>query len=338
MIEGMKLTVLFLNLDYMEYDQQIADKLCNKGYKVFFENYCPKPSLFHRIWRLLSGIKAATIATNCRQNQIVSKYKRKKIDVVFMTAGQKMRVDTLKKLRKDHSDAVFVWYSWDYEKIVDEFAEKIKVFDYVANFEKGLSQKYDIAYRPLFYCKKSDTPYEDRKNDISFVGTYHSNRQKYICKILESYPELKSRIHILKHDERNSLRKILDYLCRNSLKLEKYCYSKGLPYQEVIDITEHSKCLLDFPFSEQVGLTIRTFEALGAGCKLITSNKSIKNYDFYNPNNIYVVDLDSMELPERDFFVRKYEQPPNEIVDKYSLDSWIDWLVNIFNKKYERGS
>ena len=33
---------------------------------------------------------------------------------------------------------------------------------------------------------------------------------------------------------------------------------------------------------------MRTFEALGAGKKLITTNKEIKKYSFYESNNIFL--------------------------------------------------
>ena len=39
--------------------------------------------------------------------------------------------------------------------------------------------------------------------------------------------------------------------------------------------------VLDINHLDQSGLTIRTFEALGAGKKIITTNSEIKKYPFY---------------------------------------------------------
>ena len=50
--------------------------------------------------------------------------------------------------------------------------------------------------------------------------------------------------------------------------------------------------------TEQVGLSFRIFEALGHRKKLITTNKDIVNYDFYHPQNILVVDENTIEIPE----------------------------------------
>ena len=53
-----------------------------------------------------------------------------------------------------------------------------------------------------------------------------------------------------------------------------------------MEIFSDSRCILDAPQAGQVGLTIRTIECLGAKRKLVTTNSDIKNYDFYNENNI----------------------------------------------------
>ena len=56
--------------------------------------------------------------------------------------------------------------------------------------------------------------------------------------------------------------------------------------------------------------------------KLITTNKDIKNYDFYNPNNIFVWDENTKEIPDS-FFELQYQELPKEIFEKYSLKTWI---------------
>ena len=41
--------------------------------------------------------------------------------------------------------------------------------------------------------------------------------------------------------------------------------------------------VLDIEHPKQVGLTMRTFEVLASGRKLITTNRSIINHEFYDP-------------------------------------------------------
>jgi len=51
---------------------------------------------------------------------------------------------------------------------------------------------------------------------------------------------------------------------------------------------------LDLVQGNQTGLSFRVFEAMALQKKLITDNKAIRNYPFYNPNNILI--LDSKEI------------------------------------------
>jgi hypothetical protein len=69
------------------------------------------------------------------------------------------------------------------------------------------------------------------------------------------------------------------------------------------------------------GLSFRVFEAIGYSRKLITNNNEVKSYDFYHPNNIYVLDNDERTLGE--FLNVPYAEIHPEIVDRYNFDNWI---------------
>jgi hypothetical protein len=99
-----------------------------------------------------------------------------------------------------------------------------------------------------------------------------------------------------------------------------------LSKKEVIELVAQSKCLVDAQHPNQTGLTMRTIEALGSCRKLITTNETIKEYDFYNPNNILVVDRFTPMI-EPDFFDREYENLDEETYNTYSLESWVKELL-----------
>ena len=61
---------------------------------------------------------------------------------------------------------------------------------------------------------------------------------------------------------------------------------------------------------------------IGARRKLITTNSNIKEYDFYHPANIFIVDRECPVIPD-DFFKMDY-QVNSDIYYKYSLDGWLD--------------
>lgn len=73
-------------------------------------------------------------------------------------------------------------------------------------------------------------------------------------------------------------------------------------------------------------MTFRVFEAIGLNKKLITTNKDIINYDFYNPNNIFIWDENIKEIP-KDFLNKEYEKLPENIYRKYSLENWVKTIL-----------
>ena len=73
----------------------------------------------------------------------------------------------------------------------------------------------------------------------------------------------------------------------------------------------------------QYGLTSRSIEALGANRKLITTNSNVKAYDFFNENNILIIDRKNPIIKE-EFFYKNYIKPNKETYEKYSLAASID--------------
>ena len=86
-------------------------------------------------------------------------------------------------------------------------------------------------------------------------------------------------------------------------------------YKENLRQVNRSKYIIDIVQEEQVGLTLRALESLFYGRKLITNNSNISNYNFYNPNNILILDT-SYEIPEG-FINSNYEPVGEELLRKY---------------------
>ena len=99
--------------------------------------------------------------------------------------------------------------------------------------------------------------------------------------------------------------------------------SKHIQIADVNNYIHSAKLLLDISRKEQKGLTFRVFESLGLEKKLITTNSDIKNYDFYNPNNILIINEECPAIP-LDFFNNEYQAIPELILKKYTLSNWVD--------------
>ena len=78
----------------------------------------------------------------------------------------------------------------------------------------------------------------------------------------------------------------------------------------------------------QYGLSFRIFEAMALEKKIITDNEKIKNYDFYNSNNILVLNKDFSNIT-KDFFETPYQPLPEKIYEKYTLEKWVERVFNL---------
>jgi len=98
---------------------------------------------------------------------------------------------------------------------------------------------------------------------------------------------------------------------------------KMMPAIDAANLMAKSKAALDMQSPTQTGLTMRTIEVFGAKRKLITTNQQIRKYDFFNENNIMLIDLNFKEI-NLAFFETPFQEIPKEIYEKYSLNYWID--------------
>lgn len=95
---------------------------------------------------------------------------------------------------------------------------------------------------------------------------------------------------------------------------------KGISYDENIERVARCQCIVDITI-DQAGLSLRPLEALFFNKKLITNNKSIKQYPFYHPDNVFILEEDKMEsLPS---FVNKPLYTVSEEVKRsFDINNW----------------
>ncbi len=103
--------------------------------------------------------------------------------------------------------------------------------------------------------------------------------------------------------------------------------SEYISLEENLKNSSQSACIVDIVSEKynQTGLTLRPFDALFLKKKLLTNCKSIKNYDFYHPDNILIIDKDLKGLD--DFMKRSYHEIDENIVYQYEINHWIEQFI-----------
>ncbi|PZX94832.1 hypothetical protein DOS84_04565 [Flavobacterium aquariorum] len=188
-------------------------------------------------------------------------------------------------------------------------------FDEVYSFEKDDCEKYNLKFLTnwIYPIPKSE---QKKTNYQVFNISSKDRRFSLILKIVSILKEKNINYKIIVFDKKNKNQKSnIEYI------------SKQIPLTEVNDYLHTSQVLLDINRKGQKGLTFRVFESIGLQKKLITTNADIKNYDFYNPNNILIIDEKKPNI-SLDFFNTKYEKISKEMLKNYTIKGWINQVLN----------
>lgn len=193
----------------------------------------------------------------------------------------------------------------------------IPSFDKVFSFEKEDCETYQLNFIPNWIYQENHIETTTNFEFDVFNISSKDSRFKTISKIANTLKE------------KNLITKIIVYNKKNKIKNPNIEFiSKYLQISEVNKYIKRSKILLDIHRKEQNGLTFRVFESIGLNKKLITTNPNIVNYDFYNPNNILVIDEKNMNF-DLTFFKTAYEPIPKNIYDKYTLEQWVNTVFDL---------
>jgi hypothetical protein len=218
---------------------------------------------------------------------------------------------------------------WDSFKNRTNTPHLLEYFDFKYSFDLKDSKNYNLDYLPLFYIDsyRSFIKKDNFLYDVSFIGTAHSDRISIAKKVVMQLGTNKYFFYFYFQS------KILYYYNKIVNKHFKDVIKTDICFNSIDKILlnqvlENSKVVLDIQHFDQEGLTMRTFEMIGAKKKLITTNKNVALHDFYNSNNIFILDRKKLEI-NSDFLGLDYIDLPKEIYEKYSLHSWIKTIFKL---------
>jgi hypothetical protein len=246
-----------------------------------------------------------------------------KIDYVFIINPEVVNKEVLNKYKKTMPNAIFILYMWDSFKNKKQTLNILNDFDYKFSFDKKDCLEYNMDYLPLFYIDKYKDIAEkkDYKYDFTFIGTAHSDRYFLVKKIKNQF--LNYRFFEFYYFQ-SIILFIYNKLVNKHFKNIKY---KDITYvslrlNDVLNVVSKSKIVIDIQHPFQDGFTMRLIEMIGAKRKIITTNKNVEFMDFYNENNILIIDRNLPIIP-KSFLKSDYIDLPSDIYEKYSIGSWL---------------
>lgn len=224
--------------------------------------------------------------------------------MIFLIRPDLLHDHHLEMLRKKTSNMVA--YYWDTMEFFPRKQQIIKYFTRILSFDPPDCKQYGFEFIPNFYFFESGS--SEIKYQVYNLSSVDSRKP-----VLESIASQLDQLNI-------------SYLFKGydgrPFKNRYIQHTFLVPYKRMLEEMAQCEVVLDIQKKGQSGLTFRPFEALGLNKKLITTNPNIKEYDFYNANNISIIDISDPKLDIR-IFSNQYQPVPEHIRTKYHLRNWI---------------
>lgn len=252
--------------------------------------------------------------------------KIKSVDYVIFINPETVTQEILLKAKKINPRVKIITYMWDSFKNKPYSKKYIPLSDSFFTFDPIDANENNVKFLPLFFIR--DYQKKQQKDiteyDFCFIGTAHSERFNLVNKITAN-----SKNNFLFFYSPNPLVFLYKKYIKN--ELNGLCFLDvsfdSMERKSIINILEKSNIIIDINHSSQRGLTMRTIEMIGSKKKIITTNSEVINYDFYEPENILVF-TEEISIEDIDKFKSiPYKDLPENIYQKYSIESWIKILI-----------
>lgn len=260
--------------------------------------------------------------------KLLERFGATQYDLVLVVNGQTLSTEMLTHLRAAYPQATFVLYMWDALANRVQVQKKLALFDRLYTFDPRDAKNFGMHMRPLFFGPGFDrlTATVAMKYHLCFIGTAHSDRFPIIDTLRRNLPpDIKAFWYLyLQAPWVLQIRRFTEASMRHAQHKDFEFIPLGkAKMQEEVSV---SRTILDIEHPLQNGLTMRTFETLGAGKKLVTTNAGVRDYDFFSPDNVFVLDRNAPFIP-RDFLEAPFSPLAAPIRRRYSIASWLDELI-----------
>ncbi|MBB4807643.1 hypothetical protein HNP38_002949 [Chryseobacterium defluvii] len=207
--------------------------------------------------------------------------------------------------------------------------DKLYLFDKIFSFDAADIEKHGFEKLTNYiYLPYQPDAKQYPEMDVFYITSYDNKRVQFIKLLAKRMTMLNLKFQIMIIGKKTWKHQLKNLFIQIPENLSILFSMKKISHTQLPDYYQNAKALLDLMRENQYGLSFRVFEAMAMEKKIITNNEAIINYDFYNPNNILVLDETCANL-SKDFFDQPYESIPEGIYHKYTLDHWVNVVFKL---------
>lgn len=285
--------------------KSVRNRLVNLFHKLLFQNknykeYLKKKFFYNKQLERIDSVEHYDVALVIRA------------DLFDFTILEKIRYKT-KRMISYHFDGI----GRDLSAL-----NQVKYFDKFYVFDKEDVLKFD-SYNFLFstnfyfdYPEESSTV-SRKGSDVYFVSSYDKSRLDVLIKLHRALANILTNVRFLLVCKKEEIHLLPEYVRKNIEIVFHYVTFDD----QLVEIAK-SSVIIDLVIAEHNGLSFRVFEGLKYKKKVITTNKTIIDMDFYHPNNYFLLHDDNYSDLEN-FLQLPYVDVDSGILEKYSFTNWI---------------
>lgn len=320
--------ICVISFDFWGYDAHIVETLKEKGIEanhikigaVSYENFGERlTNLFSKVF-LGKNLKYQK-----RQKFVIEQLDKLGYqDQILVLNADTFDHSTLEYMKKSTNRFItFLYDNLDRCPVQDKlhFFDKIYSFDDKDIEKHGFERLTNYNYLP-FLSQEKQNPSED----ALYITSYDKKRIKQLDILSQKFEELRLKFDLYVIGKKSWKNQLMKPFSKNKIVFTR----KRINHENLPKFYKRTKVILDLMRENQYGLSFRVFEAMALEKKIITDNEKIKNYDFYNPNNILVLNKDFSNIT-KEFFETPYQSLPEEIYKKYTLEKWVERVFNLEN-------
>lgn len=204
-----------------------------------------------------------------------------------------------------------IFFFWNL--ITDERQLRALPHDWeIWTFDPGDAQKYDMKYAGNFYFPSiyEKAPKSVKINcDLLFIGL---DKGRF------------SKLRQLRTELSHLINAEIDFI-HPVKSLFSSRYARPMTYDEYLARVARAHAILDWNRPGQQGFSMRPYEALALGKKLVTNNRAIASADFYHPANILILTPDNLpSLPS--FLAAPMHAISPSILSRHTFSAWLEKL------------
>lgn len=315
--------ICVISFDFWQYDAHIVEELRRKGIEAHHLNigaYQHK-NLSARIENTFSKvILKRNLKNELRQKIMLENLQNLGMQDQILVINPEL-ID--RKFHEEIRKFTPKYIAYLYDSLARCPAEHLfDLFDEVFSFDRSDAEKHQFKLITNYNYLPESKVAEKSQFDLVYLASF-DNRRNVVDQILQKMQRLKLTSHIIIVGKKSWKKKWS--LNKSSTIIYK---TKRIPHDKIPDYYKKGRVLLDLMRDNQTGLSFRIFEAMALKKKIITNNPTIKEFDFYNPENILVLNENISNL-EKSFFEEPYQELSSEIYNKYTLENWVKTVFNL---------